>query len=92
MSHRSYPLRLSASMREKVERLSKRDQLPVLLVNDRENKQFVVCIDEESDMLGTERGDALFNGDEPSDFTSSALEFLLLLGNKKTQLMNSYQP
>ncbi|SDE90146.1 SapC family protein [Terriglobus roseus] len=52
---------------------------PFILMDDPAHKQFVLCIDEESDMLGTERGDALFDGDELSDVTSSMMEFCAAL-------------
>jgi hypothetical protein len=52
---------------------------PFILMDDPEQKQFVLCIDEESDMLGTEWGDAVYDGDEPSGFTRSAMEFCAAL-------------
>jgi hypothetical protein len=52
---------------------------PFILMDDPAQKQFVLCIDEESDMLGTERGEAVYDGNEPSGFTRSAMEFCAAL-------------
>src|SRR5262249_9014251 len=42
-------------------------------------KQFVLCIDEASDMLGPQGEYALFTGDQPSEFTKNAMEFCAAL-------------
>lgn len=52
---------------------------PFILMDDPAQKQFVLCIDEESDMLGMERGEAVYDGDKPSGFTRSAMEFCAAL-------------
>jgi len=52
---------------------------PFILMDDPEQKQFVLCIDEKSDMLGEKGEYALFNNDQPSDFTKSAMEFCAAL-------------
>ncbi|MDD5585355.1 MAG: SapC family protein [Alphaproteobacteria bacterium] len=52
---------------------------PFILMDNPEDKQFVLCIDEKSDMLASEGEFALFNGDEPSDFTKGAMEFCAAL-------------
>jgi hypothetical protein len=52
---------------------------PFILMDDPDNKQFVLCIDEGSDLL-TEQGEfPLFEGDNPSGFTKSAMEFCAAL-------------
>ena len=53
---------------------------PFILMDDAEQKQFVLCIDGESDMLN--RGDdgfQLFENGEASEFTKSAMEFCAAL-------------
>ena len=52
---------------------------PFILMDDPDNKQFVLCIDEASNLLKEEGEFSLFNGDEPSDFTKSAMEFCAAL-------------
>ncbi|MGK4455983.1 SapC family protein, partial [Klebsiella pneumoniae] len=52
---------------------------PFILMDDPEQKQFVLCIDEKSDMF-TDNGEfSLFEGDQPSAFTKSAMEFCAAL-------------
>jgi hypothetical protein len=48
---------------------------PFILMDDPEKKQFVLCIDESSDMLSLQGEFPLFEGEAPSDFTKSAMEF-----------------
>lgn len=52
---------------------------PFILMDDPEQKQFVLCIDDASDMLSTQGEYALFEGEEPSAFTKSAMEFCAAL-------------
>lgn len=52
---------------------------PFILMDDSEQKQFVLCIDETSDMLGEEGEYPLFEGDQPSEFTKGAMEFCAAL-------------
>lgn len=52
---------------------------PFILMDDADKKQFVLCIDETSDMLGPKGEHPLFSGDQPSDFTKSAMEFCAAL-------------
>jgi len=52
---------------------------PFILMDDAERKQFVLCVDENSDMLSTSGEYALFEGEEPSEFTKSAMEFCAAL-------------
>ena len=52
---------------------------PFILMDDPEQKQFVLCIDEKSDMLGEKGEYALFDGENPSEFTKSAMEFCAAL-------------
>jgi len=52
---------------------------PFILMDDPEKKQFVLCIDEKSDMLSENGEFALFEGDQPSAFTKSAMEFCAAL-------------
>ncbi len=52
---------------------------PFILMDDPEQKQFVLCIDEASDMLGEQGEFALFDGENPSEFTKSAMEFCATL-------------
>lgn len=52
---------------------------PFILMDDPNNKQYVLCLDESSDMLGDEGEFALFDGEEPSEFTKSAMEFCAVL-------------
>ncbi len=48
---------------------------PFILMDDPQQKQFVLCFDENSDMMAEEGEYALFDGDQPSDFTKGAMEF-----------------
>lgn len=48
---------------------------PFILMDDSDNKQFVLCIDEVSDFLNEEDGEALFDEGEPSKFLTGAMEF-----------------
>jgi len=52
---------------------------PFILMDDPEQKQFVLCIDESSDMLSDKGEYPLFEGDQPSAFTKSAMEFCAAL-------------
>jgi hypothetical protein len=52
---------------------------PFILMDDPEQKQFVLCIDEESDQLGVEGEVQLFENGEPSKFTLGAMEFCAAL-------------
>ncbi len=52
---------------------------PFILMDDAEQKQFVLCIDEKSDMLSETGEYSLFENDQPSDFTKSAMEFCAAL-------------
>ena len=52
---------------------------PFILMDDTEQKQFVLCIDEGSDMIGKQGEYPLFEGDQPSEFTKSAMEFCAVL-------------
>ncbi|MDE1901556.1 MAG: SapC family protein [Alphaproteobacteria bacterium] len=52
---------------------------PFILMDDADNKQFVLCIDEGSGMLGETGEFSLFDGEEPSAFTKSAMEFCAAL-------------
>ncbi|MDR3425638.1 MAG: SapC family protein [Alphaproteobacteria bacterium] len=52
---------------------------PFILMDDPQNKQFVLCIDDKCELL-TETGEfALFEGEQPSAFTKSAMEFCAAL-------------
>jgi len=52
---------------------------PFILMDDAENKQFVLCLDESSDMLATTGEYALFENGEPTEFTKNAMEFCAAL-------------
>jgi hypothetical protein len=52
---------------------------PFILMDDTAQKQFVLCIDEGSDMIGPQGEYSLFNGEQPSDFTKNAMEFCAAL-------------
>lgn len=52
---------------------------PFILMDNPEDKQFVLCLDEASDMLGETGEYALFDGENPSDFTKGAMEFCAAL-------------
>ncbi len=48
---------------------------PFILMDDPDNKQFVLCIDEKSGLLSENGEYKLFENDQPSAFTKSAMEF-----------------
>jgi len=52
---------------------------PFILMDDPEQKQFVLCIDDTTDMLSETGEYALFENGEPSPFTKSAMEFCAAL-------------
>jgi len=52
---------------------------PFILMDDPDNKQFVLCIDDDSGLLEAQGEFPLFEGDNPSDFTKSAMEFCAAL-------------
>jgi hypothetical protein len=52
---------------------------PFILMDDPVQKQFVLCIDETSDMLAEQGEYPLFEGEQPSAFTKSAMEFCAAL-------------
>jgi hypothetical protein len=52
---------------------------PFILMDDPQQKQFVLCLDEGSDMLGTTGEFSLFENDKPSSFTQGAIEFCAAL-------------
>lgn len=52
---------------------------PFILMDDPENKQFVLCIDDKADVLKEEGEFALFEGEQPSAFTKSAMDFCAAL-------------
>ena len=52
---------------------------PFILMDDPQNKQFVLCIDEKSELLTEEGEFPLFDGEQPSAFTKSAMEFCAAL-------------
>lgn len=52
---------------------------PFLLMDDPEQKQYVLCIDENSEMLGREGEYALFKDGKPTQFTQSAMNFCATL-------------
>ena len=52
---------------------------PFILMDDPAQKQFVLCLDEASDMIGKEGEFPLFEGETPSKFTQSAMEFCAAL-------------
>lgn len=52
---------------------------PFLLMDDPEQKQYVLCIDETSDMLGSSGEYALFKDGKPTQFTQSAMNFCATL-------------
>jgi len=52
---------------------------PFILMDDPEQKQFVLCIDEKSDMFNDNGEYPLFEGEQPSSFTKSAMEFCAAL-------------
>ncbi len=48
---------------------------PFLLMDDEDQKQYVLCIDETSDMLGEKGEYQLFKDDKPTSFTQNAMNF-----------------
>ncbi|MGE3622707.1 MAG: SapC family protein [Bdellovibrionales bacterium] len=52
---------------------------PFILMDDPDRKQFVLCVDEASDILSENGEFALFEGEQPSEFTKSAMEFCAAL-------------
>ena len=52
---------------------------PFILMDDPEHKQFVLCVDDGCDMLSPEGEFPLFEGENPSKFTQSAMEFCAAL-------------
>lgn len=52
---------------------------PFLLMDDDEKKQYVLCVDETSDMLGTSGEYQLFKDGKPTAFTQSAMNFCAAL-------------
>jgi len=48
-------------------------------MDDPENKQFVLCVDEQSGLLKEDGEFPLFEGENPSEFTKSAMEFCAAL-------------
>ncbi len=50
---------------------------PFVLAGDQENDRFVVCVDEKAECVTDKKPtQAFFDGDEPSQFTNEAFEFL----------------
>lgn len=52
---------------------------PFILMDDLSQKQYVLCIDEGSEMFGPTGEFALFEGENPSEFTKGAMEFCAAL-------------
>lgn len=52
---------------------------PFILMDDPQNKQFVLCIDDKCEFLKEEGEFSLFEGEQPSAFTKSAMEFCAAL-------------
>ncbi len=52
---------------------------PFILMDDPEQKQFVLCIDDKTDMLSETGEYPLFENGEPSSFTKSVMEFCAAL-------------
>ncbi|MGE4351547.1 MAG: SapC family protein [Bdellovibrionales bacterium] len=52
---------------------------PFLLMDDPEQKQYVLCVDENSEMLGEQGEYALFKDGKPTQFTQSAMNFCATL-------------
>lgn len=52
---------------------------PFILMDDPDNKQFVLCIDEKTDLMKEDGEFPLFEGEQPSTFTKSAMEFCAAL-------------
>ena len=52
---------------------------PFILMDDPEQKQYVLCIDENSEMINENGEFPLFEGEQPSKFTKSAMEFCAVL-------------
>ncbi len=49
---------------------------PFIFAADDQNENFVVCVDEGAEMLATDGEIPLFNGEEPTEYTKGAMEFL----------------
>lgn len=52
---------------------------PFILMDDPENKQFVLCLDDSSGLFSSTGEIPLFDGDKPSEFTQNAMEFCAVL-------------
>ncbi len=52
---------------------------PFILMDDPNNKQFVLCIDDNCGMISEQGEFPLFEGEQPSSFTKSAMEFCAAL-------------
>lgn len=52
---------------------------PFILMDDPEQKQFVLCLDDSSEMFRPDGEFPLFDGENPSEFTQSAMEFCAAL-------------
>ncbi len=52
---------------------------PFILMDDPDHKQFVLCLDEETDMIGPQGEFSLFEKGEPTPFTQGVIEFCGLL-------------
>ncbi|MFA5041532.1 MAG: SapC family protein [Bdellovibrionales bacterium] len=52
---------------------------PFILMDDPTNKQFVLCIDEKSELLKEDGEFPLFEGEQPSTFTKNAMDFCAAL-------------
>jgi hypothetical protein len=65
---------------------------PFILMDDPEQKQFVLCIDEASNLLSKEGGIALFENGEPSEFVQDTMKFCATLrqeGNFTDEFVNA---
>jgi hypothetical protein len=49
---------------------------PFVFANDPQSDNFVVCIDRDAEMLGENPDIPMFIGDQPSDYTKNAMDFL----------------
>ncbi len=52
---------------------------PFILMEDPQQKQFVLCFDDSSDMFSEQGEFPLFEGEQPSSFTKSAMDFCAAL-------------
>ncbi len=52
---------------------------PFILMDDPQNKQFVLCVDDQCGMLSESGEFSLFEGEQPSPFTKNAMEFCAAL-------------